>query len=241
MPWVRNSSRRSRSPASRVVTIPPSPHVIVLTGWKEKTAMSAWRQAPTGPSGVRAPAACAASSMIVTSGPTAARISATGAGSPAKCTGTTARVRGVTAAATVSGADVPGGGLDVGEGRRGVEVGGAVGARRERDRARDHLVAVAHAGHGRGGVEARGARGEGHGVGRVAGGGEGLLERVDRRALRQPVARGAPRGRPGRRARPPTGDRRGSARRRMLVPRAPPTCRARLAPRPPWTSTGKPC
>ena len=39
--------------------------------------------------------------MIVTSGPTAARISPTGAGSPAKCTGTTARVRGVSAAATV--------------------------------------------------------------------------------------------------------------------------------------------
>ena len=62
--------------------------------------MSAWPQQPTGrPSGVRAPSACAASSISVTSSPTAARISSTGAGSPAKSTGHDRRVRGVSAAA----------------------------------------------------------------------------------------------------------------------------------------------
>ena len=40
--------------------------------------------------------------MITTSGPTASRISASGAGSPAKLTGMTARVRSVSAARTVS-------------------------------------------------------------------------------------------------------------------------------------------
>ena len=64
--------------------------------------MSTCRQSPTGPSTRRAPSAWAPSSMIATSGPTAARISATGAGRPAKSTGMTARVAGVSAAETVS-------------------------------------------------------------------------------------------------------------------------------------------
>ena len=95
------------------------------------------------------------------------------------------------------------------------------------------------AGHRRGGVQRRRAGGERDGVGRVAGGGEGLLERVDRRALRQPVAAQHLERRPGRRARRPPGDRRGSARRGMLVAADAADVPRTLAPRPPWTSTGK--
>ncbi len=74
------------------MTIPPSHDVTGLTGWKEKTARSSWSQQPTGrPSGCRAPSEWAASAMSATSSPTAARISCTGAGSPAKSTGITTR------------------------------------------------------------------------------------------------------------------------------------------------------
>ena len=73
------------------------------------------------------------------------------------------------AAATVRGADVPGRALDVGERRRRAEVGRAVGARRERDRARD---AARRPGPARRrpprACSAGGAGGEGDGVGRVA-------------------------------------------------------------------------
>ena len=63
--------------------------------------MSECRQAPTVSSAVNAPTAWAASSMIVMSSPTAARISAIGSGNPVKCTGTTAFVRSVSAAESV--------------------------------------------------------------------------------------------------------------------------------------------
>ena len=102
MPCVRNVSSRSRSSGSRTVIAPPSPVVTVLTGWKEKTLMSAWAASPTGPSGRREPSACAASSISTTSSPIAARISATGAGRPVKLTGITARVRSVSDAEIVS-------------------------------------------------------------------------------------------------------------------------------------------
>ena len=41
MPWLRKRRSRSASAASLVVTMPPSPVVMVLTGWKEKQAMAA--------------------------------------------------------------------------------------------------------------------------------------------------------------------------------------------------------
>ena len=46
------------------MTAPPSPVVIALTGWNENVHMSERAQLPTGPSGVDAPSACAASSTI---------------------------------------------------------------------------------------------------------------------------------------------------------------------------------
>ena len=46
MPCVRNSLSFRASSSESVTTIPPSPVVMCLTGWKEKTVMSA--RDPTG-------------------------------------------------------------------------------------------------------------------------------------------------------------------------------------------------
>ena len=40
MPWLRRRAMRSASSASLVVAMPPSPVVMILTGWKLKTVMS---------------------------------------------------------------------------------------------------------------------------------------------------------------------------------------------------------
>jgi hypothetical protein len=64
--------------------------------------MSETRHDPTGTPATFAPSACAASSMIATSSPTARRISSIGAGRPVKWTGTTARVLSVSSAASES-------------------------------------------------------------------------------------------------------------------------------------------
>ena len=62
MPCERKRRSRSASSSELVVTAPPSPVVIAFTGWNENVHMSERAQLPTGPSGVRAPSACAASS-----------------------------------------------------------------------------------------------------------------------------------------------------------------------------------
>ena len=85
------------------MTIPPSPVVKPLTGWNEKIAMSEWRQDPTGSSAdVRADRVRGVLDDRDVRARRAARISSIGAASPAKCTGTTAFVRSLRAAAIVS-------------------------------------------------------------------------------------------------------------------------------------------
>ena len=64
MPCERKRRSRAAISGELVVTAPPSPVVTVFTGWKENTHASDRAQFPTGPSGVCAPSACAASSTI---------------------------------------------------------------------------------------------------------------------------------------------------------------------------------
>ncbi len=113
---------------------------------------------------------------------------ATGAGRPAKWTGTTTFVPSVAAPRDCRGADVPRLGLDVGEARRRPEVGAAVGAGGKGDRTGEQLVAGPYAGGERRRVKGRRARGEGNRVWDLAGVSQRLLERLDFGALGQPVA-----------------------------------------------------
>ena len=97
-PWKRSIRTRSAISSSRVVTAPPSPKAPrFLDGKNENVA--AVPSAPGRPAGEREPAACAASSST---GTPSASISATGATLPNRWTATTAFVRGVSAARTVS-------------------------------------------------------------------------------------------------------------------------------------------
>ena len=98
-PWKRSILMRSAMSGSLVVIAPPSPkQPRFLEGKKLKVAADP--SDPGRPCSERDPAACAASSIT---GTPSASISATGATLPKRCTTTTALVRGVSAALTVSG------------------------------------------------------------------------------------------------------------------------------------------
>ena len=64
MPCERKRRSASAYVSEFVVTAPPSAVVIALTGWNENVHRSERAQLPTGPSGVDAPSACAASSTM---------------------------------------------------------------------------------------------------------------------------------------------------------------------------------
>jgi hypothetical protein len=85
-------------------------------------------------------------------------------------------------------ADIPGRGVDVGEARRRADVRGAVGARGERDRAREQLVALAEARGPGGGVQRGGAGGECDGVRRLDHPRELRLEGREGGTLGEPLA-----------------------------------------------------
>ena len=71
--------------------------------------------------------------------------------------------------------------------RLGADVAGGAGARHERERGHDHLVARADAGRQAGEVQRGGAAGDRHRVGRADVVGERLLEGLRARAHRQPA------------------------------------------------------
>ncbi len=97
-PWKRSIRQRSAISGSLVVIAPPSPKQPRFFDGK-KLHVAAVPSAPGRPASVVVPAAWAASSST---GTPSASISATGATLPNRCTATTAFVRGVSAARTVS-------------------------------------------------------------------------------------------------------------------------------------------
>ncbi len=102
MPCSAITRIRSAQSARSVVTMPPSPVVMFFTAWKLNAVRSLAAPMRRGP--VAAPNACAASST--TTRPWRLAIPArraSGAGRPAKWTGSSAAVRGVTAASTAAG------------------------------------------------------------------------------------------------------------------------------------------
>ena len=86
--------------------IPPSPVVITLRGWKEKTTRS--ECAPIGSVPMPAPIAHAASSTtVIPAGSHNARTPTTSAGTPPWCTRMTARVLVVITASIVAAVRLP--------------------------------------------------------------------------------------------------------------------------------------
>ena len=181
-----------RTPGSAVVSMPPSPMVITLRGWKEKQTMS--------PSG----------SPILLPRPVEPDLGADGAGGVldhrqavrardrqdrgqiaghARSGGRTriARVCGGDRRGDPGRVDVVAVGLDVDEDRHRAALADRVGRGDEGVADRDHLVARADADGQQREMQRRGAVGHGAGVRRADHGGELRLEGRDLRALRQPA------------------------------------------------------
>ncbi len=98
-PWKRSIRARSATPASFVITMPPSPKPPRFLEGKNEKVAAVPNEPARAPASVE-PAACAASSST---GTPSASMSATGAAFPNRSTATTAFVFGVSAACTVSG------------------------------------------------------------------------------------------------------------------------------------------
>ena len=186
IPCSRSRRSRAARSASSVVSMPPSPVVTILRGWKDQAASSApW---PTGLPPTVAPMAQAASSTRARSqSAQAARRASTSAGTPPWCTSSTARVRGVRTASTLARGEVAGAQLDIGEDRFGAGVADRVGGGDEGQRGHHHLVAGAEAERDQGQVQRGGAGTEGDGVLRADPLGEGPFEGGDPGALGDPA------------------------------------------------------
>lgn len=106
MPCSRSRRSRSAHCASSVVSMPPSPVVITLRGWKDQAASRApW---PTDLPPTVAPMPQAASSTRARSQSAhTARSACTSAGTPPWWTAITALVLGVRTASTVAGVRLP--------------------------------------------------------------------------------------------------------------------------------------
>lgn len=106
MPCSRSRRSLATQSARSEVTMPPSPVVSSLRGWKDQAAMSA--PVPTGAPYALDPTAQAASSITgIPRGSSNAVRARMSAGTPPWCTAMTARVRGLITSATVSGTRLP--------------------------------------------------------------------------------------------------------------------------------------
>ena len=187
IPWCRSRRTAAASSASSVVTAPPSPVVTILRGWNERHASSP--SAPHGVSRYRAPSAPAASSTSATSCGTAVCSSSQSTGRPKRCTASTARVRGVTAAGDELGPHVEGLRVDVDEHRARAGQLDGVRGRGERVRGDDHLVALADPEREHGEVQRRRAGRDRDRLRSADRARDRRLERLDLRPHRQLPAR----------------------------------------------------
>ena len=138
----------ARARGRLVVTAPPSPVAIALTGWKEKVASSQNRPSPTRLPCPGRIGRCRARGRHPRRRPSRAprairRISAMGTNEPLRWTGSTASARGArcSASASVSGVIKPLSGSTSANTTSAPVRPGCIGRREKSDRRNDHLIA----------------------------------------------------------------------------------------------------